>query len=551
MRTYLRTHPWVWDVVVGFAFALYATAFHYGRTQGLSPFVSFGYSDSPDIASFAAAWDHPEIFRRDAYLCDTRYFRSYATVHIPIIRALASRSGEYGDAFIALLGAHVFLQLLGFYVLGRVLFGSRSWSVVLAILCSTTIWVAWGDFWGVGADPLPRFTFSALLGFVLAAAVRWQAKPVAWIIVMALAGLLVYVHPVSAPAMGCALWLGFLIRSPQGVSLKTRSLSLFLAGLVFTLIALPFAINYYSTLDLGHTEDIGLVSRIMKDQLSSLQSLSGGLWQFYDALQRSMVLPMGLLGFVLLLCWLKEDRVAPFAMVLAWGVGLVVVSTLVPFANERIGGVLSVSSFAEILVRGVRLVIPLLLLLFVWAGAETIHVGLGKPRVWILTLLLLVLAARFLYVNHYDLVYPRRVLAMLRGKELYVKESERRYVEALMAVRRHTPPGAGIIPMGIPGPDVRFACLRPVVFSGKDATIFVGCDHKKLIEWYVRDQERKTLESAHWDKDGGIKSYLQWAHKLGADYLLMDTERQTNRTFLSGAHLVWTNQAYTLIRVEP
>ncbi|MGH2395803.1 MAG: hypothetical protein ACRDFW_02205, partial [bacterium] len=98
--------------------------------------------------SFAVARDHPEFFSGDSVLGDSRNVSVYPTIHIPIIRGLARVTGDYGMAFISLLGVHVFLQALGFYLLGLVIFQSRYWGALLAVLTLMPVYITLPEFWG-------------------------------------------------------------------------------------------------------------------------------------------------------------------------------------------------------------------------------------------------------------------------------------------------------------------------------------------------------------------------------------------------------------------
>ncbi|MDO8559756.1 MAG: hypothetical protein Q7S23_01825, partial [bacterium] len=197
-----------------------AVAWQFGRWQGAYPFA-FLSGDSANIAGFAAALDHPGNFTGDAILSDPANFRFYQTIHLPLIRALTKITGDYGTSFIWLLGWHVLVQAVGFYILGRILFHRRYWAALYAIMTLVPVQLNL-EFWGAWSDPLPRFSFQALLPYLLAAALRWRSSPIAWPWLMAAAGVLVYVHPVSAPGWGLALWLGFVWGAPAAWSYQKK-----------------------------------------------------------------------------------------------------------------------------------------------------------------------------------------------------------------------------------------------------------------------------------------------------------------------------------------
>ena len=137
----------------------------------------------------------PEFFQQDALLGEPKNFRFYQTVHLYILPWLKKLVGDYGTAFISTLGITVFLQLLGFYLLGWLLLGDRFLAVLLAILSLSHVRLNMlSDYWGFFSDPLPRNTFQAFLPFLLSAAYYWRQQPRYWPGLMALAGLGMY-HP--------------------------------------------------------------------------------------------------------------------------------------------------------------------------------------------------------------------------------------------------------------------------------------------------------------------------------------------------------------------
>ena len=94
-----------------------------------------------------------------------------------------------------------FLQLLGFYFFGRVLFRSRFWALLLALLTAMPFLdVGVGEIWGIWRDALPRISFQTVLPYLLTLVVLWRSQPRRWPWLMILAGLMVYLHSVSTPA---------------------------------------------------------------------------------------------------------------------------------------------------------------------------------------------------------------------------------------------------------------------------------------------------------------------------------------------------------------
>ena len=136
-------------------------------------------------------------------LGDSNNIGIYATIHIPLIRLLDRLTGDYGLAYAWLVFPETFLQLLGFYILGRVLFKNRFWAFLLAFLTAmTVINIGLGEIWGVWRDALPRVTFQSLLPFLLALVLVWKDRPGRWPWLMIFAGLACLCPPDQCPGLG-------------------------------------------------------------------------------------------------------------------------------------------------------------------------------------------------------------------------------------------------------------------------------------------------------------------------------------------------------------
>ena len=161
----------------------------------------------------AAALDHPENFQRDTMMNDSANFDFYATLQTPLARLLEPLVGDYGVAFMLPQLPLVFIGLLGFYVLGRVLYRDRLVALLLAASCLITIKIKLlSTYWGISSWTTARDWFQAFLPFVLAGAIYYRKRPYMWPLVMVGMGLLIYCHPVSTPAwaLDCGLPLVLL-----------------------------------------------------------------------------------------------------------------------------------------------------------------------------------------------------------------------------------------------------------------------------------------------------------------------------------------------------
>src|SRR5690349_21992840 len=113
-------------------FALVAVAYHFFCWKGIRPYPFLG-SDAANIAAMVAASDHPQQLAGDPVFGNPASYGFYTSVVLPYLRWAAGLTGDYGVAFMQLIGPMTFLQGLGFYLLGHRLYRNRFWAVVLAL----------------------------------------------------------------------------------------------------------------------------------------------------------------------------------------------------------------------------------------------------------------------------------------------------------------------------------------------------------------------------------------------------------------------------------
>ena len=544
------------DAAVLVGFALFAAAYFLGRWQGVHPFPYLG-GDASNIASFAAALDHPERFARDAAMGDPSHFGFYFTVHLPLLRWLAPVFGSYGTAFVSLLPLHVFLQCAGFYWLGIVLFRHRGWALMLAAVNLAPIALTPETGWGVLQDPIPRFSFQALLPFVLAFALTSRDTPKRWPLVMLVAGLLIYVHPVSAPGWGFGLWLGWLAFRPANSTSRFWLVCWGSSAVVFLATSALFLIRY-----LTH-HDHGVRSEADFDQVYAILLAMRPLAYFdvFHALRgfaadwagpRALLWPWALLGAIWVSRTSAEARRVVTAVAL-WAAGLTIVSVGIPLAEQFAARAFRHLPVQVDLIRGLRYLVPIVLLGCVGSLAVASRRLAAHPQ-----LRRGVGVVGFAFTVGWLAAHPPApALGAMRCFAQGSFSCEPRVWqiegEAISAVQQFVPPGSTLLASyKSPSLKLRHHGLVALAHCRKDLGVFMFANHTELLRWMAIHQRLSRVTNAK-TPALRLRGISEIARRLHADYLLGDARCQAARatpgTRRAGLEVLWSNDHHSLMRV--
>jgi len=543
-----------WDWVAIFTFLIFAVVYFLGRLQGNYPVVILT-GDGGNIASYAAALDHPGWFQADPVLGDSKNIGIYATIHIPIIRALNHLTGDYGLAYAWLVLPQTFLQLLGFYLMGRVLFRNRFWAFVLAFLTAmTVINIGLGEIWGVWQDALPRVTFQSLLPFLLTLTLVWKDRPGRWHWLMLLAGLLVYVHPISAPAWGMAIWLSLWLLLPKVWTWKRRILMMLGLGILFLLVLTPFAMNYLSYRRQDQAADYNTIMAILqtyspKNLLNVPAALGGFLWN----MTRSLLLPVALAGFTA--TWLlKRGERTPIKLVLLWMAGLFIASVLIPLIEQIIEQRLHILPLETELVRCIRYFVPLLLLFWIWPLAEWTRRSVN-PLARRAAIALGILLLGFWSATNRPAVRDIFQTFVCFTKVRLVCPAPGPLNELILTLRSQTQPGEGVLVFNedtayvSQSLSVRYAALRPLVYTVRDSGMLGYGNRSALPGWLATTQQMDTLRAVT-DPQERLAGLVPLAGSLGATYLVVDFDVELERLSELPVSVVMQNDGYCLLKLH-
>jgi len=538
------------DLIALGGFALFAFATFLGRWKGITPFV-FLSSDAGIVSSFVAAYQHPDLFRGDALLGDFTNFRYYLALHPLLIFAINKLTGDYGLAYISLLLITVFVQCSGFYLLGLLLFNSRYWAILIVVINVAPVALPVREFWGIYDDPLPRSLFHACLPFLLAGAFRFKSEVRMWPWLMAFTGLIFYTHPVSAPPWAFALWLGFWAFLPARWGFLKKAAYMFVLGLIFVATVTPWAlnlilvherpasaiVNYNDVIAIigdrvgQELLDVGLALRLWFQEVSS--------WPFW-------LYPLWAVAGSVILWLLRRDLRNDMKLVAIWCLGIIFVAVGLTFLEQTICRVYDLKRFQMDSIRGVKYLVPIMLLMCLWPLAGVYRQFQAGSLKRTLTMVLGALITVIWVYQCPPLSFLQTAKAWAHGS-LTPRPSldEIDTVEAVKAVKNNTAPGSKILALVIPL-EIRYAALRPVVYAYKDGGIFADTNLGSLLEWAKVKQDVEEINSSANPSSKLVKS-LDLGKKLKADYVVTDFKVDRSAASLLGAKVIWSNKSYTLL----
>lgn len=230
---------WPFDLL----FICLAATFAWLAFAGLIPLSGHGAVMDSDLMTYAqgmAGQSHPELFAQDPVLHSQNAANSIQNLE-RILASWLAGSDAWADGLLTAGCIAIFTFYLGWYSLGRWLYGSPCLAAMLALACGITVWVGWGTFWGINhSDPVPRVFYAALLPFLLFFGLCAMTRPWLRPVTMALAGLMMWVHGISALNGGAMLFLAFLFNPGPKTKLTARLLNLLACLVAFFVPVLAF-----------------------------------------------------------------------------------------------------------------------------------------------------------------------------------------------------------------------------------------------------------------------------------------------------------------------
>lgn len=449
--------------------------------------------DGGNVASMAAGWLDRGRFAHDPVLATPQASRFYMALTVPLTMLFGWAIGDIGSGYIVQIAPLLFAQLAGFHLLGLRLFRRPPFAAALALLSVPPVIVFSGELWGMLDTPLTRSFAGAALPWILMLLVGRDGTRPSPARVMAACGATVYLHPVSAPALAAGCWLAMLADRPIGTSWPMHARRMVLAGLVFVVLALPFALVFVNAFP-GSTP---AAETTRAEIAATLNAATGPA--YYDV--RIILLMMWqtewawrwyvwgtAVAALVLVPFLDRDSRRPMMLIALFLVGVIVSSIGVTALDQWLAAVAGRNPVQLDLVRNVRFVVPILLLLAVWLAA-TLLTGRSPGAVRSAVSATLVLGFTAFWWHAQPTPVSR---ALTSATRLAAPQAAPDVDGSRMLSRiRALPPHSRILPiamtrhgpMELVGLAVRYAAFQPVVFHEKDINLLSYSGSEGALEW--------------------------------------------------------------------
>ena len=542
-----------WDVPIILFFFFLALVYQLAVMSPGFPTVILG-GDAANIASFAAGRAYPELFEEDAILGDLDNIGLYVTVHLPVAIWLEKLVGNFGLAYSLLLFPHAFLQYFSYYLLGRVLFFSRYWAFLFSLAVSAPLSLDGGEMWGIMPDAMPRFTFQVLLPFLLILLLTvWRQPPQRWYGVMAIAGLMAFIHPVSTPVWGFALWLGFWRMFPLPWEFRRKVLDMLKLAGVLCLALLPYVSIYLTYHTSGENQSsYDLVYYILAEYFpANLLDIPAAVNTLLHSTARFGLLWFALAGLILTFIVFRSER-PRLKQLLVWMTGIAIVSILLPWVEITIERALRLIPFQTELMRGMRYLVPFLFIFWFYPFAEltrrSLQIGLTRAVFAIGTLL----ALGWLVLNPPGPFTGAAYVFDCWKNGRFICPSNRDHADALTFIRENIPGGSDFtvfLTNRWSGIEVRYLGLHPMVYAYKDKGQLIFTNLEALEQWHAYQDREDVIFSRRKTPtlEGKCEGIVDFARDSGADYILTNFQCPPEVLRQYDTQPIYQNSTYTIL----
>ncbi|CAM2868174.1 Uncharacterised protein [Legionella steigerwaltii] len=365
------------------------------NTWGPAPIILTN-GDAGNVSSIVASNMNPERFVQDPLFSDAQNFKFYWTISVPLTQFITYFTHDIGQAYLLLIWPIIFVQLIGFYLLGLYLFSNKGWAFLLAILSLSPVFVFPGELWGQLDVPLTRSYYGVLFPFILFLSLKKNNKIWLPFVVMGLCGLSVYVHPVSAPSVSFACLTALFMCKPTERSWLKQLSVIFAAGVMFLVVAAPFIISFFSGFpsseNIHNNSSSAIAAHYMTEaagpQYYNVLSILNSLYSLLFQGKWSWFWLIGLIGLLIVPTFSKKPYYERKFFIF-FIVGLLISSVGIAWLDQSIARMYGRYPAEIDLVRNSRYLIPLLLIGGVrfFASINIKILSKYRPAFWFLILI--------------------------------------------------------------------------------------------------------------------------------------------------------------------
>jgi hypothetical protein len=233
---------------------------------------------------------------------------------------------------------------------------------------------------------------------------------------------------------------------------------------------------------------------------------------------------------------------------------LFLAAVALPFGERQVEAALHIPPIDTELVRALRYFVPWLLIFWVWPLAE-LAPRLANPRAQQAALLAGLLLLAGWSATHTP--EARKMLDALSclARRQFVCAEPRDSAEFINALRSQTPAGARIFNFNQADSStsnalsIRYQALRPMVYTVRDAGLFIYANRAAFKNWLATTQEVDAVQALA-DPGARLDRLLPLAQALHADYLSFDFPPASADLSRYPVELIWQNKTYTLLRLR-
>jgi hypothetical protein len=254
---------------------------------------------------------------------------------------------------------------------------------------------------------------------------------------------------------------------------------------------------------------------------------------------------------------LRRTNRDPLKIVLIWISGILLMSVVVPFVIHTYERTFGLIPMETEMVRAIRYTIPFMLLFILWGIYEiSLRVRIQAVyKAFFAASLLIILIGGAWWTTPTETL-QKAVSCLSQGQLICINLND--YDLLIQAVKTNVPEGApiyatfanrSILSYGMP---IRYIAMRPLVYTFKDRGLLVYSNDKALRTWNAAYQQSDMIDRLYRESPEKLDMYLDLAKKLGARYLIADTQENVLESLIDPLKLkiIYRNNQFILIQLD-